>query len=281
MKDKVMVSIIMPAYNADKYIAETIESVVNQTYNNWELLVIDDGSIDSTSEIVKSFSDDRIILVQQKNGGVSSARNKGVDLSKGRYITFLDADDVLPPNSLKVRVEYLERNSDIDLVDGNIRIKDTDMKNDIRVYEPYYQGLLLSRLVALDNRVFFNVCYMFRRDVLGEIRFKENMTHAEDLLFYMKLSSSHPVQYGFIPETIYWYRSGHTSAMTNLNGLENGYLQLLQEVQKLQNISKADSFIFKTKIAKIMFLSWLRQKQIANALKSVLYIYQIILKGNK
>lgn len=275
-----IVSIIVPAYNAEKYIAEAIQSVMDQTFKDWELLVIDDGSTDSTANIVKSFSDARIILVQQENRGVSNARNKGLDLAKGKYITFLDADDVLPPRSIEVRVEYLEKNSDMNLVDGNIVVKDMDMKNDIRVYEPYYNGELLPRLVALDSRVFFNVCYMFKRDILGDVRFKENMTHAEDLLFYMELSSLYPVQYGFVSETIYWYRSGHTSAMANLSGLEDGYLQLIQEVRNLQNISKTDFFIFKTKIAKIMFLSWLSQKQIANAVKSVLYIYQIVSKDN-
>ena len=271
-KDQALVSIITPVYNAEKYIKETINSVLNQTYSSWELLVIDDGSTDSTAKIVKSFSDSRIILIQQENGGVSSARNKGIDLARGKYITFLDADDILPPHSLEARVHYLESNPSVDLVDGHISVKDMDMKNDIRSYESYYNGLLLPRLVALDSRVFFNVCYMFKREILGDIRFKEKMTHAEDLLFYMELSSLHPVQYGFVPETIYWYRSGHTSAMTNLTGLENGYLQLIQGVEKLQNIPKTDFFMFKTKIAKIMFLSWLSQKEMVLAFRSVFNI---------
>lgn len=272
------VSIITPAYNAEKFIKETIKSVLEQTLSDWELIVIDDGSTDDTAKIVKSFLDSRIIFTQQINAGVSSARNKGLELAKGKYITFLDADDILPPRSLEVRIKYLESNPDIELVDGNISVKDMDMKNDIRIYEPYYNGLLLPRLVALDSQVFFNVCYMFKREILSNVRFKEKMTHAEDLLFYMELSNLYSVNYGFVPETIYWYRIGHTSAMTNLDGLEDGYLQLIQEVKKLHNISKIDFFIFKTKIAKIMFLSWLSQKKISNAIKSAFYIYQIVSK---
>ena len=96
----------MPAYNAEKYIAEAIQSVLDQTFQDWELLVIDDGSKDSTAKIVNSFSDPRIVLIQQENGGVSVARNAGLDLAKGKYITFLDADDAIPNYSIRERVDY-------------------------------------------------------------------------------------------------------------------------------------------------------------------------------
>ena len=76
------------------------------------------------------------------------------------------------------------------------------------------------------------------------------MTHAEDLLFYIQLSSDNNIKYGFVEDVIYWYRNSGNSAMTNLDGLENGYIQLIQEVKKLHNISKKDFFIFKTKIVK-------------------------------
>jgi len=282
MQNNPIVSIITPAYNAEKYIAEAINSVLHQTYTNWKLLIIDDGSTDSTANIVKSFSDARILLIQQENGGVSSARNKGLTLAKGKYITFLDADDILPLNSLKARVQFLEENPNVEVVDGKIFVKDREMKKLIRVYEPYYNGLLLPRLVALDSRVFFNVCYMFKRDILGgDVQFKTNMTHAEDLLFYMELSNNHCVQYGFVQEEVYTYRSGHTSAMTNLNGLEDGYLQLMQEARKLKNVSQTDFFMFKAKIAKIMCLSWLSQKNLVNALKSIFYVFQLISKETR
>jgi len=268
-ENRALVSIVMPAYNAELYIGQAIESVLNQTFENLELLVIDDGSTDSTANIVRSFSDDRIILIQQENGGVSVARNAGLNVSKGKYITFLDADDILPPRSLEVRVEYLEFYADIDLVDGNIVIKDADIGKDVRTYVPYYSGLLLPRLMALDSSVFFNVCYMFKREMLGDVRFKEKMTHAEDLLFYIELVSKKQIVYGYVKDEVYWYRSGHTSAMTNLTGLGNGYLQLIQEIKKLENRSKTDFFIFKTKIAKIMFLSWLKEHKIVNAFSSI------------
>ena len=273
-----VVSIITPAFNAEEYITEAIESIINQTFKAWELLVIDDGSKDRTAQIVRSFSDERIILIQQKNAGVSSARNRGLELVKGKYITFLDADDILPLQSLESRVAYLEAYPEIDLVDGKISVRDADMQKEIRRYEPYYNGLLLDRLILLDSRVFFNVCYLFKKEILGDTCFKEKMTHAEDLLFYIELSNKHHVQYGFVNEDIYWYRSGHTSAMTNLNGLEVGYLSLIAQVKRLSNISCLELFIFRLKIAKIMVLSWLREKEVANAIKSI-FSYMFIGDG--
>ncbi len=280
MENRFLVSIIMPAYNAEKYIAEAIESVIDQTYKNWELIIINDGSIDKTEEIIKSYDDKRVIYLKQNNKGVSSARNRGLELAKGEYITFLDADDMLPSKSLKKRVAYMKNNPTVDLVDGKIVLKDENMLNTLREYQPYYNGDLLPKLLNLDDRVFFGVCYFFKKEILENTLFRDKMTHSEDLLFYIELANKKQMHYASIPDEIYIYRTGHVSAMTDLNKLENGYLQLIQEVKKLQNISKIDFFILKIKIAKIMFLSWLSHKKITNAIKSVFYIWQIIQKEN-
>ena len=231
-----LVSVVLPAYNAQQYIVEAIESVMAQSYVHWELLVIDDGSTDDTLALVKGFDDSRIIVKHQENAGVSVARNVGLSLALGTYITFLDADDVLPKGSLEARVRYLEEHSNIDVVDGKVLVKDVHMSDTLRTYTPYYKGKLLPRLLALDGSVFFNICYMFRQNILGSVRFKEGMTHAEDLLFYIELACRNNVMYGFIDKEVYYYRSGHESTMTNLQGLENGYIALLQSVEELTNI---------------------------------------------
>lgn len=270
-----LVSVIVPAYNAEKYIEEAIQSVVDQAYQNWELIIVDDGSTDATSQIIASFEDKRILLIEQENAGVSAARNRGLSEVKGKYITFLDADDVLPPQSLKARVEYLESHPDVDLVDGYINVKDIDMKSTVRTYEPYYHGSLLPRLVALDSRVFFNVCYMFKSSVLEDIRFNEDMTHAEDLLFYIELSNKSSVQYRYVTEIIYYYREGNMSAMTNLQGLEDGYIRLINHVIRLEHISNMEKYLLRLKIIKIMFLSWFHQGQVRKALKSIFLFAEV------
>lgn len=107
MENKPLVSIIMPAYNAEKTIVESIESVLKQTYINWELIVVNDGSNDRTSALVLAFNDERVVLVKQDNGGVANARNNGINNSKGEYIAFLDSDDLWVEDKLERQIGVL------------------------------------------------------------------------------------------------------------------------------------------------------------------------------
>src|SRR2546423_988247 len=95
-----LVSIVVPAYNAEKYLEETIQSVIAQTYPNWQLVIVDDGSTDNTAEIVKSWAlrDKRIFYYYQTNQRMASARNNGIRRATGKYIAFLDADNIFLPN---------------------------------------------------------------------------------------------------------------------------------------------------------------------------------------
>lgn len=105
-----LVSIITPAYNAEKFIVETLESVLHQTYPCWEMLVIDDGSEDATPAILQQYAqkDSRIIPVRQENAGSSAARNTGIRQAKGRYIVLLDADDLWEPEFLEKQLKFME-----------------------------------------------------------------------------------------------------------------------------------------------------------------------------
>lgn len=105
-----LVSIIMPSYNASLYIEEAIKSVLKQTYLNWELLIIDDCSSDNTVEIIKEFNDDRIhLFINEKNSGAAVSRNKGLREAKGRWIAFLDSDDIWLPNKLTEQLMYMKK----------------------------------------------------------------------------------------------------------------------------------------------------------------------------
>lgn len=112
MNQRPLVSVITPAFNAEKYIAATIESVLAQTYSDWELIIVDDGSTDRTAEIVKNYTarDSRVVYVFQKNAGQSAARNAALMHSHGVYIAFLDADDLFNPEKLEVQTTFLEKN---------------------------------------------------------------------------------------------------------------------------------------------------------------------------
>lgn len=106
-----LISIIMPAYNSAEFIRQSIESVMNQIYPYWELLVVDDHSTDGTREIVQSYADKRICCIcQSKNNGVAVARNVGINAAKGRYIAFLDSDDLWLPNKLMKQISFMKKN---------------------------------------------------------------------------------------------------------------------------------------------------------------------------
>src|SRR4028119_2409178 len=110
------VSVIIPAYNAMAYLPETLESVLNQTFTDFEVLIINDGSSDGIVEWASEIKDSRVKLISQENQGLSGARNTGIWSSQGEYLAFLDADDIWEPTKLEKQVQCLEEDNNIGLV---------------------------------------------------------------------------------------------------------------------------------------------------------------------
>jgi len=117
MNNESLVSVITPMYNAEKYILETIQSVIQQTYKNWEMIIVDNKSTDNSILIVKSVEDKRIKVVnlEYNSGGPARPRNIGIDNAKGEYIAFLDADDVWLPKKLEKQIRFLNKNKNVDI----------------------------------------------------------------------------------------------------------------------------------------------------------------------
>ncbi len=251
-----LVSIIMPAYNSENYIGEAISSVLAQTYPNWELLVINDGSTDNTERLVKGFKDERIRYFSQENGGVSSARNRGLKAMNGDFFCFLDSDDLLPQNSLKSRVDVLIANADIHFVDGQVSIFDGKKDNSVGHYQPSFHGFPKSELMRLSNRCFFSPTWMIRRIPSTNYKFREGMTHGEDLWFFLEISDQG--QYTFTSEEILYYRKHNDSAMANLDGLATGYKELYQLVKSHCKPEAKQKRYLRYRVSRIMFLSFLK-----------------------
>ena len=264
-----LVSIIMPTFNAAQYINDAVDSVIAQTWHHWELIIINDGSTDDTRSILESITDKRITIVTQTNQGVSAARNAGLALAKGKFVAFLDADDIFPPKSLEARAGFLEQHHDIDIVDGQVIAKDENLDRVIRLYRPYYTGQLLPKLLMLDDRVFFGITYMVRRSLLVCSKFPVHMSHAEDLLFFTLLADKHQLRYSFVDEEVYHCRTRRDSAMSNISSLEEGYLDFLQSVFSTIKVSYFQKVFLKLKISKIMFLTWVGKRRYQRAIKCV------------
>lgn len=116
-----LISIIIPVYNAESYIKKTIQSVLNQTYRPVEIIVVDDGSTDQSAENIRQFQQPEVKYHFQSNLGAASARNRGIELAKGEYLSFLDADDLWLPNKLELQMRSFQKHPELDMVFGHIK----------------------------------------------------------------------------------------------------------------------------------------------------------------
>jgi glycosyltransferase involved in cell wall biosynthesis len=205
----------MPAYNAAPYIGEAIESVISQSWQNWELIIVDDGSTDDTAAIIDREEDARIKVVHQPNMGVSAARNTALEMANGDFIAFLDADDYFPPRSLEVRLEVFSRDERVDVVGGRVSISDVKMERELHASAPNYQGPFLDRILEFDPNVFSGITYAIRAEKLKDLRFRVDLGNAEDLLFLIEASAAHGLHYSCTEELVYVYRNVSGSASKN------------------------------------------------------------------
>ena len=255
---RMMVSVIVPAYNAASHLPTAIASVRAQTMPDWEMIIVNDGSIDDTVAILDAQDDPRIRVIHQPNAGASAARNAGLGHARGTYITFLDADDLLPPDALNLRAAFLDAQPDVDIVNGGVRV--TSQGRLLRHYFPdLEQGLLLDRLARLQEGVFFGVNYMLRRTKIGDHRFPEGLSHCEDLIFFLTLAHDKALRYGAIRDTVYDYRVQASSAMSNLDGIERGYLELIRRSNALSKLSPSTRHTQMRRVRRILVRSWLRR----------------------
>ncbi|MFT4848227.1 MAG: teichuronic acid biosynthesis glycosyltransferase TuaG [Marivirga sp.] len=258
----------MPAFNVSDYIIDAIQSVLNQTYSNFELLIINDGSTDNTKNVIQNFCDSRIKYFEQENKGVSAARNVGLVHMSGNYFCFLDADDEFPKTSLESRLNVFDKSEDILFVDGTVQNMGDSISSTQSIWSPHFTGCPLKDLVKLTGKSFFGLTWMIKRDRNRTYSFNEKMTHCEDLLFYMELARDSGF-YTYTNETILHYRDTPNSAMKNLEGLENGYRQVENEIKQWKEISNFEIFIFDYKFKKAMFKAYIKKLNFARALRIV------------
>lgn len=251
-----MVSVVTPVFNGARFLDEAARSVLTQTWTNLEWVVVDDGSTDATPAILAALDDSRVRVIRQANSGVGAARNAGIDAARGEFIAFMDADDVLPPNSIEERAGVLAGDPAIDIVEGAVSFRDVALQKEVRRWQPQVRGDMLPRLVRLDERAMCGPFFMVRRSRLGGVRFRTGMTHCEDLLFLIEFSSRSVVHYASVPQVTYLYRTGSGGAMSNMAGIERGYLSLLAELRALPRIGRWDYFRAKMRVARILTLSW-------------------------
>lgn len=213
-----LVSIIMPAYNAEKHIDASINSVLNQTYTNWELIIIDDGSTDETLKIIEKYKNRNNVFVLQHEGGVnlgvSKSRSLGTRFAKGEYIAFLDADDVFFPNKLENQIQIFQNFKDVILIHSRVEIVknfDSEFANDFFLDEnDRFYNLLEEKNWLIDNRI-CNSSVLLKSSTLKNIDFGlPQLFQYEDWLLWCLIAGKGLFYYQSEPQI--QYRIHPTSA---------------------------------------------------------------------
>lgn len=220
-----LISVIVPVYNVEKYLNRCVDSIINQTYSNLEIILINDGSTDTSGKICDEYKkrDNRIHVIHQKNGGLSAARNAGIVIANGNYFIFVDSDDLIHPQCIEILYKVI-KNDCSDIVIGNYEKFDDFNKIDLKVNDDIkYKSDLLSDTEVLDNFIqlknnsrFVSSCWkLFKKEVIGNIRFPKGRLFEDEFTVYKFIYNANKIS--IIDKIIYFYYVNPKSITNNLN----------------------------------------------------------------
>lgn len=237
-----LVSIIVPAYNCGNYLPETLDSVLAQTYTNWEVIIINDGSTDDTVAVLSPFlNDSRITLVNQANTGVSTARNNGIKLAKGEYITFLDADDVWLPNNLALKADLLNNNLAVDFVFSNMYLADQNMQITAENI-PGTDKDMLRNLLLWNDEVVPGPCdnvFLRKKCFANGLCFDAKFSTAADQDFLLYLTANNTGHYINLP--LFKYRILPGSMSRNIATMQRDHIGVYKKAAQ-NNLFESPAF---------------------------------------
>jgi len=206
------ISVILPVYNSEKYLGEAIASILNQSFSDFELIILNDGSTDNSKNVIESFNDKRIVLVDQSNLGLAATLNRGIMMARGELIARQDNDDVSLPDRLEKQIEFLESNPHISLLGTAAEIIDESGKSTGR-YHKHSTDSTVLKFNLLFNNPFVHSSIVFRRSVLGLVG-----DYSTDPLFF----EDHNL----------WSRIARVSGVSNLNACLVKYRELTSSMSR-------------------------------------------------
>lgn len=240
-----LISIIIPVYNVEKYLKECLESVINQTYTNLEIILVDDGSTDSSGNICDEYKkrDTRIKVIHKENGGVSIARNLGLNNANGQYIGFIDSDDYVEPKYCEKLLKSIKEN--------NVQCalckfdKVYEKKNQNTIFESNYimdKNDLIMEILDVQKGFGFCTQKLWTKNALVDIKYNENIKVGEDSLFCIE-SCKNIYKVYVLNEKLYHYRLNENSLVRKYDeNYAQKYLRAMQETKKYieENHNKPD-----------------------------------------
>lgn len=237
------VSVIIPVYEVEKYVAATVQSVLEQSHKNFELLIIDDASPDQSIEICEQFPDPRIKIIRQQNRGLAGARNTGIRYAQGEYLAFLDGDDLWLPEKLEKHVAHLDSSPTVGVSFSRSAFIDKT-GNPLGTYlMPKLKQITVFSLLR-GNPIGNGSAAVIRREVFEAIRFKDNFygsvedfyfddrfRQSEDIECWLRIAIQTPWQIEGIPEALTLYRVNSSGLSANLLKQLNSWEQVLEKTQ--------------------------------------------------
>lgn len=251
------VSIIIPAFNAAKTIKKTIDSIINQSFTDWEVIVIDDGSSDNLKEVISEFNENRIQYYFQDNSGPGAARNNGIEKASGNYLMFVDADDIIHRDYISRLVFLLENNNaDISMC-GYKKIKEDLITDDLiqskmednDKFEIFSSEQSINLMFYKDKVMPYPFLKLFKKSVIGDIRFPENIKLGEDLEFNLNVfKKSKAIVY--TGEELYFHIINPQSITNSLN-----YYVAEQHFYRLKDLLLSEDVMFSDAICCRLFVA--------------------------
>ena len=222
------ISIIIPTYNSEKTIEETIASIQWQSFTDYEIIVVDDGSQDRTIEVIKNLAEPRLKLFAYQNGGVATARNRGISHAAGEFISFLDADDLWTPDKLKSQIEALKRSPKAKVAYSWTNFISAQGKFLFSGPRFFFQGNVYPQL--LQTNFLLNASnILIHRDVLEKVAgFNPQLAYTADWDFYLRLAEN--FKFVAVPKFQNLYRQSANSMSSNIEPLKEESLALLDRI---------------------------------------------------
>lgn len=248
------ISVIIPVYNAEKYLSDAIESVIEQTYDDWEIVAVNDGSTDSSPVILKTYEKrypTKIRVIHQSNSGLSAARNVAIAASRGEYVAFLDADDLWLPEKIDEQIRVLSTNTDVGLVYSDVYdLKKGKLKKRRRVIgRGMFRGNVLEPLFYHNFIPILSA--MVRKSVLEDCGFFDmNLYGTQDYDLWMRIAEKYQID--FIDHQLAIYRIHEQNMCANVEKMEREHFELMERwVKKKPYLSS--SFKYNIKKAQIQY----------------------------